>query len=75
MEVVVTSQTIIYRETTQLSGTRSDMEQAIQQTVEEGTLDDFGPNTLLVTVWERKSGDRIIAEVLFYSNDVVIQKP
>jgi hypothetical protein len=28
-----------------------------------------------VTVWGRKSGDRIIAEVLFISNPVMFKRP
>jgi len=74
VEIVITSKTIIYRDTTELSGSPSEETQTIQQTVDEGTLDDLNPPAF-VTVWGRKSGDRIIAEVLFYSNDVVIQKP
>ncbi|MCI0550432.1 MAG: hypothetical protein L0287_05720 [Anaerolineae bacterium] len=74
VEVVVTSETIIYRETTQLSGPPSAGSETVQQTVEVATLDDLNSQSF-VTVWGRKSGDRIIAEVLFYSNPVMIQRP
>lgn len=77
VEVVVTNETIIYRETTELgrppSATSGEVE-TIQQTVEESTLDDLNSQSL-VTVWGRKSGDRIIAEVFLYSNAVMFKRP
>lgn len=72
VEVVITSETMIYRETTQLSEPLSGGHQTIQQTVEEATLHDLGPESVLM-VWGRRSGDRIIAEVLMYSNTVMIK--
>lgn len=74
VEVVVTNETIIYRETTEASKRPSGENQTIQQTVEEATLDDLKTESM-VMVWGRKSGDRIIAEVLMYSSAVVIKKP
>jgi len=73
VEVVITSDTIIYRDTTQPPSGNSGME-TIQQTVEESMLDDLNSDSM-VRVWGRKSGDRIIAEVLFYSSPVVFKKP
>lgn len=72
VEVVITSETMIYRETTQLSEPLTGGHQTIQQTVEEATLHDLGPESVLM-VWGRRSGDRIIAEVLMYSNTVMIK--
>jgi hypothetical protein len=74
VEVVVTNETTIYRETTELSGPPSGEEETIQQTVEESTLDDLNSQSM-VMVWGRQSGDRIIAEVLFYSNPVMFKRP
>ena len=75
VEVVVTNETIIYKETTEMSGPPpAGGDQTIQQTVGEGTLDDLNSQSF-VTVWGRKSGDRIIAEVLFYSNPVMFKRP
>jgi hypothetical protein len=34
--------------------------------VEEGRLDDLDVSQSLVMVWGRKSGDRIIAEIMVY---------
>lgn len=73
VEVVVTNETIIYRETTKF-GEPQDGNETIQQTVEVSTLDDLNSQSM-VTVWGRKSGDRIIAEVLFYSNPVAFKRP
>jgi hypothetical protein len=74
VEVVVTSETIIYRETTEFKEPSSSETETIQQTVEESTLDDLSSQSI-VTVWGRKSGDRIIAEVLFYSNPIMFKRP
>jgi len=76
-EVVITTETILYRDTTQppLRRPSGDDPRVLQQTVEEGTLDDLNSSQSLVMVWGRKSGDRIIAEVLVYSNPAYLQKP
>jgi len=76
VEVVVTNETTIYRETTDLGGPpdmKSGETKTIQQTVEESTLDELNSQSM-VTVWGRKSGDRIIADVLFYSNPVMFKR-
>ncbi len=74
MEVVVTGKTIIYRDLTAMSSEPpKDQNATIQQTVETGTLDDIHDQTM-VTVWGRKVGDRLIADVLLYSNPVIIRK-
>lgn len=74
VEVVVTNETIIYRETTDIGKPNPGENQTVQQTVEESTLDELNSQSM-VTVWGRKSGDRIIAEVLFYSNPVMFKRP
>jgi hypothetical protein len=77
VEVVITTETTIYRETTDLGGPpdmTSGETTTVQQTVEESTLDELNSQSM-VTVWGRKSGDRIIAEVLFYSNPVMFKRP
>ncbi|MEO5886721.1 MAG: hypothetical protein ABIQ77_03580 [Anaerolineales bacterium] len=73
VEVVITNDTIIYRETTEISGPPSG-NQTVQQTVEESTLDQLTTESF-VTVWGRKSADRVIADVLFYSNPVMFKRP
>ena len=75
VEVVITSETTIYLETTQPSGPPASGENVVlQQTVAEGSLDDLTSQSF-VTVWGRKSADRIIAEVVFISNPVMFKRP
>jgi hypothetical protein len=74
VEVVVSGNTTIYRETTEFSRPVPGEDFSVQQTVEESTLDDIGPQTM-ITVWGRRSGDRVIADVLFYSNPLMLKKP
>jgi hypothetical protein len=47
--------------------------QKIQQVVEEGTLDEIGENST-ITVWGRKTGERLIADVLLYTPPDFIMK-
>jgi hypothetical protein len=76
-EVVITTETILYHDTTQPPVRRpsGDDPRVLQQIVEEGRLDNLNDSQSLVMVWGRKSGDRIIAEVLVYSNPAYLQKP
>ena len=76
-EVMVTAETLIYHDTTEPPARppSGDDPRELQQTVEAGTLDDLNDSQSLVMVWGRKSGDRIIAEILVYSNPVYLQKP
>jgi hypothetical protein len=69
---VITAETMIYCGTTQLNGPLSGGNQTIQQTVEEPKLDDLN-SQCMVTVWGRKSGDRVIAQVSMYSDVVAIK--
>ena len=57
VEVVMTGATIVYR--TNYEFTQS----SVQQTVEEASLDDLN-SQMMITVWGRKDGDRIIADLL-----------
>jgi hypothetical protein len=74
VEIVVTSQTKIYKDVTmrQFDGPPPEG-QKIQQTLESGSLDDVGQSSML-TVWGKKTGDRFIAEVLVYSPPAFIKK-
>jgi hypothetical protein len=69
VEVVVTTKTVVYRDTTmdQFNGKAlPNGSPTIQQVVELGTLDELGQGSL-VTVWGKKTGDRFIADVLVYT--------
>ncbi len=74
VEVVVTSQTKIYKDVTmnQFNGPPP-QGQKIQQVVEPGSLDEVGQNSTL-TVWGRQTGDRYIADVLVYSPPAFFKK-
>jgi hypothetical protein len=72
VEVVVTGETIIYRETTHPAEPLSVENQTIRQTVERATLANLDSRSM-VMVWGRKSGDRVIAEVLMYSDLVAVK--
>jgi hypothetical protein len=73
-EVVITNETTIYLENTDFGEPKPGENQVLQQTVTEGSLDDLTSQSF-VTVWGRKSGDRIIAETLFISNPVMFKRP
>jgi hypothetical protein len=74
VEVIVTVETAVYRETTEFGRPVPGEDYSIQQTVEESKLDDMNSQTM-ITVWGRKNGERIIAEVLVYMNPWMIKKP
>jgi hypothetical protein len=74
VEVIVTVETIVYRETTEFGPPAAGQNFSIQQTVEEDTLDNLNAQSM-VTVWGRRNGDRVIAEVLLYMNPLMIKKP
>ena len=74
VEVIVTSQTVIYKDVTEIPESVNGEILGLQQAAGEGTLDDLSTDSF-VTVWGRRSGDRIIADVLFYSNPKMIEKP
>ncbi|MFZ6029276.1 MAG: hypothetical protein ACOYYS_16310 [Chloroflexota bacterium] len=72
VEVVITSETKLYVETTQLDPSQASQE--VQQTVGPGNLDDLGSDSM-VTVWGRRTGDRVIADVVLYSSPMMITLP
>ena len=74
VEVVVTSESQIYKDVTQIPEPVNGEIHSLQQAAAEGTLDDLNTETFM-TVWGRRSGDRIMAGVLFYSDPRTIKKP
>jgi hypothetical protein len=64
VEIIVTAQTTIYENVTPEGQT--------QQVVELGSLEGLGDSST-ITVWGRKTGDRIIAEVLVYTPPAFIK--
>jgi len=74
VEIVVSSQTKIYKDVTQIPAPVNGEIHRVQQAAEPGTLDDLNSQTF-INVWGRRSGDRVIAEILFYSDPLSIKKP
>ena len=75
LEVVVTSDTTIYKDVTELGlkgAPPSDSK--VQQQVAPGSLDEIGSNSF-VSAWGEKRGDRVIARILVYSQPMMIKKP
>jgi hypothetical protein len=75
VEVVVTSQTKIYKDVTakQFNGPPPEG-QKVQQVLEPGSLEEIGQGSM-ITVWGRKTGDRFIADVLVYGLPAFITSP
>ena len=74
VEIVVTGETKIYKNVTQFPPPVNGEIHNVQQAVAEGTLDDLNTQSF-ISVWGRRSGDRVIAEVLLYMNPESIKKP
>ncbi len=73
VEVVANRNTTIYRNATERPTPPAAGQTAqIQQAVVPGWLDGIGTNTIL-TVWGSRSGDRIVARVLLYSDPTLIK--
>jgi hypothetical protein len=75
LEVVVTGDTILYKDVTQLNNVKAQPSSgAIQQQIEPGSLDGIGSNSM-ISAWGERHGDRVIAEVLLYSQMHMIKAP
>jgi hypothetical protein len=74
IEVVVTAQTTVYEDVTmqQFNGPPPEG-QKIQQVLEPGSLDGISQSSGL-TIWGKRTGDRIIADVLVYLSPVFKRK-
>ncbi len=65
VEVVVTPQTIVYKNVTG-PPPRGSGPITVQEVVEPGSLDEIGENCP-IAAWGKKTGDRIIADVLVFT--------
>ncbi len=75
LEVVVTSDTTVYKNVTQLINVKTQPSDGkIQQQVEPGSIDEIGANSI-VSAWGERRGDRVIAKVLVYSQPLVMKAP
>jgi len=77
MEVVVSTETTIYRDTTETPDERpsGNDPRVLQQTVAKGMLEELIASQTYIMVWGRKSGDRVVADVLVYSYLTNMRKP
>jgi len=72
VEVVVSPQTAVYRDVTpQQFNNSPPAGQNIQQAVEPGSLDEVGQPSI-ITAWGKRTGDRLIADVLVYTPPPVL---
>jgi hypothetical protein len=74
VEIVITGATTIYKDATEFPAPVNGEIHNVQQSLADGTLDDLNSDCFL-TVWGRRSGDRIVADVLLYSNPKSVKKP
>ncbi len=74
VEVIVTGATMIYKDVTQFPPPVNGEIHNVQQAVDIGILDDLNTQSF-ISVWGRRSGDRIVADVLLYSDPQSIKKP
>jgi hypothetical protein len=72
VEVVISANTTIYRDTTQLDPENPGAE--VQQTVELSTIDEITEQSS-ITVWGRKAGDRVIADTVVFSTPFMMSAP
>jgi hypothetical protein len=72
VEVVISADTVIYKDTTQLDPENPGAQ--VQQTVELSTIDEITEQSS-ITVWGRKAGDRVIAETIVFSTPFMMRAP
>jgi hypothetical protein len=72
VEILLTRETLIYRETTNPGEPLSAENRSIRQTVEPASPEDLDARSMIMA-WGRKQGDRVIANVLMYSDLVAVK--
>ena len=72
VEVVISGNTVVYKDTTELDPENPGAQ--VQQTVELSTIDEITQQSS-VTVWGRKAGDRIIADVVVFHSPFMVRAP
>lgn len=73
VDVVVTADTTIYHDTTQMSFNGQPPSGPVQQKVEPGTLAAVSTNSR-VTVWGDQNGNQLTARVLVYTDPIAFQQ-
>jgi hypothetical protein len=72
VEVVISANTVVYKDTTELDP--EDPGARVQQTVELSTIDEITEQSS-ISVWGRKAGDRIIADVVVFHSPFMVRAP
>jgi hypothetical protein len=72
VEVVISPDTIVYKDITKLDP--KDPGAKVQQTVELSTIDEITEQSS-ISVWGRKAGDRVIADVIVFSTPFMMFAP
>ncbi|HMB22162.1 MAG: hypothetical protein ACM33V_10080 [Chloroflexota bacterium] len=70
VEVVASADAVIYKDTTELDPENPGAE--VQQTLELSTIDEITEQSQ-ITVWGRKAGDRVIADIIVFSSPFKIK--
>jgi hypothetical protein len=73
VEVVVTKDTAIYRDATEINPAQQTSGK-VQQRVESGSIDEIGDNSM-VQAWGERRGDRLIATTVMYSKPIMFAAP
>jgi hypothetical protein len=74
VDVVVTGDTTIYHDITQMNFDGQPPSGAVQQKVEPGSLDSINTNSR-VTVWGEQNGNQVTAKVLVYTDPMTFRRP
>ena len=70
----MTANTKIYRDDTFVNLKDLPSGSKIQQKVVPGSLDEIGQNST-INAWGKKTGNRLIADVLLYNNPILLAAP
>lgn len=73
IEVVLTKDTVLYRDATQIDPAQQSSG-TVQQQVEPGSLDEIDDNSM-IQAWGERRGDRLIAQTIMYSRPMVFSAP
>jgi hypothetical protein len=65
MEIVITHNTQVYQDVTEMSFDKMPENGKLQQVVQPGSLDDISANSM-VQAWGEKQGERLVARVLVF---------
>lgn len=73
VEIVVSSETVIYEDVTQQELGGSSPGGSVRQKVKPGSVEEIGEYSI-VSAWGEKRGERLVAEYLVYTGPLVISR-